>query len=81
MAYKNNMPILPVVIYYTDSNYGLDKKTRFSLNKLLENKTDIIVKFFETQLPNDYENVDNLVNKLHTTMNQQILKYNKKYLK
>lgn len=80
LAYENNIPILPVVIYYTDSNYGLDKKTRFSLNKLLENKTDIIVKFFETQLPNDYENVDNLVNKLHTTMNQQILKYNKKYL-
>lgn len=77
LAYENKIPILPVVIYYTDDKYGLDKKTVFSPSNILNNKTDIIVKFFKPHFPIDYKNVDNLVNTIYNIMNKQILKYNK----
>ena len=81
LAYKNKIPILPVVIYYTDSKYGLDKETVFRVGDILSNETDIIVNFLKLQFSNNYKNTDDLVNNVHNIMSKQILKYNKKFKK
>lgn len=79
LAYEYNIPILPAIIYYEDTTYGLDEETQVSVTNIIENKSDVVVKFFEHQFPSEYENVNDFMTTLYNMMNNQIIKYNKKY--
>ena len=76
LAYENNIPILPVVIYYTDKNYGIDINTNFKVFDILNNKSNIYVYFNPIIYPKKYLSVDNLVNNTHKTMKNIIKNFN-----
>jgi len=78
LAYKYNIKILPVVLYYTDKNYGLDKKTVFSPSYILKNNSTIYVNFLNPFEPQNYLNTDNLVDTVYNKMNSIIKDYNDK---
>lgn len=76
LAYDYNIPILPVVIYYTDKNYGVDKKKDFKIFDVLNNKSDIFVYFNPIVYPKKYSSVNKLVKNTHKIMSEIINNFN-----
>ena len=68
LASEHNIPILPVVINYTDDNYGVDVNKNFDLSYILNNKDDIYVKFNSIVYPKKYKTVDDLTENVHNIM-------------
>ena len=76
IAYDNNIPILPIVLYYTDKNYGVDKNKDFKIFDILKNESDVFIYFNPIIYPKKYSSVDNLVNSTHKNMEDIIKNFN-----
>jgi 1-acyl-sn-glycerol-3-phosphate acyltransferase len=76
LAYEYDIKILPIVLYYTDENYGLDKETVFSPSKILRNKSTIYINFLNPLSPKKYSSVDIFTDTIHKRMNSVIKKHN-----
>jgi 1-acyl-sn-glycerol-3-phosphate acyltransferase len=78
LAYEHNIKILPIVLYYTDKNYGLDKETVFSPSDILKNNCKIYVNFLNPFEPQKFSDTNKLVKTIYNKMNSTILYYNNK---
>ena len=76
-AKQYNIPILPVVIYYTNNNYGMKTGLKnFSIIDLL-NDTNVIIKFIKPIIPTQYDDAQHLMDSVYNTMNKKLLKLHK----
>jgi len=81
LAFENNIPILPVNLYYTDTKYGLDKGTPLDIFGVFNNNCKIIVHFSEPVHANNFNNVDKFVDNIYTHMTNVTKMYNNKLKK
>lgn len=78
LAYEHNIPILPIVLYYEDDNYGLDKNKDFDIFYLLNNISKVYVHFNSLVIPNKFSNVEHLIYNIYEKMNKIKDNYSKK---
>jgi 1-acyl-sn-glycerol-3-phosphate acyltransferase len=79
LAHEHNIPILPIILYYEDNNYGIDKGVPVNYFNLINNNSNIYVHINENIIyPKDYNSVNNLITFVHNKMSKILNNYKHK---
>lgn len=76
LAYDSNIPIVPVVIHYTDPEFGCPVEKKFKILDVFKNNTKVITKVLEPQYPNSYRNIDEFMNNIRDYMENYLKNIN-----